>query len=212
MNEVPFIIMSTIREQKKETTRRKLIEAATAEFAEVGYARANVTRISQKAGFAAGTVYNYFRSKHELLVAVVEHAMEVHTESIKREIGKLDDPVDKVKRAVQMDFQFMQQNESLGKVIVREGFAADPQNQKEFLGALAPASEIFAEILEQGKREGRFRADLDPVWTTVLASGMVAYLLLVRWALEDTGMTYEQTAELAIKCFVEGILAKGTTG
>lgn len=202
--------MTSLRKAKKIATRQKLIEAASVEFAEVGYARANVSKISEKAGFAAGTVYNYFRSKHDLLVAVVEHAMEVHTARIREEISRIDDPVEKVRHAIRMDFQFMQQNESLGKVIVREGFAADPQKQKEFLGALAPATDVFVEILEEGKREGRLRQDLDSVWTAVLADGMVAYMLLVHWAMEDIAMTYEETAELAIKCFVEGILARDT--
>jgi len=200
--------MASTREQKKEITRQKLIEAASIEFAEVGFARANVSRISENAGFAAGTVYNYFRSKHDLLLQVVEHAMEGLTETIRSHISDLDDPVEKAKCAMREDFRFMEQNEALSKVIVREGFAADPLKQKEFLAALSPASTIFVEILEQGKREGRFRSDLDSVWATVLAEGMVAYMLLARWVLDSSELTYDEMAELTIQCFIEGILAK----
>jgi len=208
MNEVSFIIMASKRETKKEITRQKLIEAASLEFAEVGFARANVSRISERAGFAAGTVYNYFRSKHDLLLQVVEHAMERLTETIRGNISDLDDPVERAKRAIREDFRFMEQNEALSKVIVREGFAADPMKQKEFLEALAPVSGIFVEILEQGKQEGLFRPDLDSVWATVLAEGMVAYMLLARWVLESSELTYDHMAELTIQCFIEGVLAK----
>lgn len=198
----------SIRQKKKEITRQKLIEAASIEFSEVGYARTNVSRISEKAGFAAGTIYNYFRSKHDLLLAVVEHAMEALTEQIKSQIADIDDPVEKAKRAIQMDFRFMGQNEALSKIILREGFASDPQRQKEFLAAMSAASAIFIEILEEGKLSGQFRQDLDSVWVTVLAEGMVAYMLLVRWALDNVQMTYDQMAELTTKCFIDGILAK----
>lgn len=201
--------MMSRRQQKKEITRQKLIEAASIEFAEVGYARANVSRISEKAGFAAGTVYNYFRSKHALLIAVVEHAMTELTEEIRSEIAAISDPVEKARRAIRADFRFMERNEALSKVIVREGFAADPQRQKEFVEALAPASGLFTEILEQGKHEHRIRADLDSIWATVLAEGMVSYMLLARWSLEDSELTYDQMAELTIKCFIEGILPRG---
>jgi len=200
--------MAPTRSQKKEITRQKLIEAASREFAEVGFARANVSHISEKAGFAAGTVYNYFRSKHDLLLQVVKHAMEGLTETIRSHIADLDDPVEKARRAIREDFRFMEQNEALSKVIVREGFAADPMKQKEFLAALSPASTIFVEILEQGKQEGRFRSDLDSVWATVLAEGMVAYMLLARWVLESSDLTYNEMSELTIKCFIEGILAR----
>jgi len=200
--------MCALRQKKKELTKQRLIEAAATEFAEVGYARANISRISEKADYAAGTVYNYFRSKHELLVAVLSRAMEMLTEQIQEEIAEISDPVEKAKRAIQVDFEFMERNEALSKVIIREGFAADPKRQKEILVALAPASEIFVQILEEGKREGLIRSDIDSVWATVLADGMVAYILLARWALEDEKMTYQEMSDLMIKCFVEGVLAK----
>lgn len=200
--------MCALRQRKKELTRRRLIEAAATEFAEVGYARANISRISERADYAAGTVYNYFRSKHELLVAVLSRAMEMLTEQIREEIAEITDPVEKAKRAIQVDFEFMERNEALSKVIIREGFAADPERQKEILAALAPASEIFVQILEEGKREGLIRPDIDSVWATVLADGMVAYILLARWALENEEMKSQKMSDLMIKCFVEGILAK----
>ena len=200
--------MCALRQKKKKLTKQRLIEAAAAEFAEVGYARANISRISEKADYAAGTVYNYFRSKHELLVAVLSRAMEILTEQIQEQIAEITDPVEKAKRAIQVDFEFMERNEALSKVIIREGFAADPKRQKEILVALAPASEIFVQILEEGKREGLIRSDIDSVWATVLADGMVAYILLARWALEDEKMTYQEMSDLMIKCFVEGVLAK----
>lgn len=196
------------REAKKQITREKLIEAASAEFAEMGYARANITRISERAGFGKGTVYNYFRSKYDLLLAVVEHAMELLLVDIRREIAAMDDPVAKIRRAIEMDFEFMHRNEALSKVFVREGFAADPQRQREFVMALAPANEFFVELIEQGKSEGSFRSDIDSVWTAMLADGMVAYMLLSKWALEGADISYEQMADLTVNVFVEGILAR----
>lgn len=200
--------MQESRDAKKRINRKKLIEAASAEFAEMGYARANITRISERAGLGKGTVYNYFRSKHQLLIAVVEHAMELLLDEINREIADIENPVEKLRRAMQVDFRFMEKNEALSKVIVREGFASDPQKQRDFLEALSPASVFFIELLEQGKRDGLFRSDLDSIWATVLADGMVAYMLLARWSLGDAGISYEQMADLTIRCFVEGILAK----
>jgi len=196
------------REEKKRITRERLIEAASAEFAESGYARANVTRISERAGFGKGTVYNYFSSKYDLLLAVVEHAMELLLVEIEHEIANIDDPVARIKRAIEMDFAFMHRNEALSKVFVREGFAADPQRQKEFIMALSPASEFFIELLDEGKRAGVVRDDIDSVWSAMLADGMVAYMLLSKWALEGADISYEQMADLTVKVFVEGVVAR----
>ena len=48
------------REQVLNQTRQQLLQAAAEEFAGRGYSGANINRISLAAGFAKGTIYNYF--------------------------------------------------------------------------------------------------------------------------------------------------------
>ena len=60
--------------ETKRATRHRLLESAAAEFARAGLQRASVDEISLAAGLAKGTVYNYFGSKEELFLAVVEEA------------------------------------------------------------------------------------------------------------------------------------------
>jgi AcrR family transcriptional regulator len=52
--------------------REQLLDAAVACFADQGYAAAKVSDIVQRAGVAQGTFYLYFKSKREVLVALVE--------------------------------------------------------------------------------------------------------------------------------------------
>ncbi|MBD3853149.1 MAG: TetR/AcrR family transcriptional regulator [Acidobacteria bacterium] len=52
--------------------RLRLVTAATAVFAETGYASTRVADIAERAGVGKGTVYEYFSSKEELLFAVFE--------------------------------------------------------------------------------------------------------------------------------------------
>ena len=52
--------------------RPRLVTAASAVFAEKGYASTRVADIAERAGVGKGTVYEYFSSKEELLFAVFE--------------------------------------------------------------------------------------------------------------------------------------------
>src|SRR5918995_790198 len=63
-----------VTSEQKQAHRTRLLEAAAAEFAASGVDGANVNRISLAAGLAKGTIYNYFPSKHDLFLAVVEEA------------------------------------------------------------------------------------------------------------------------------------------
>ncbi len=56
--------------------RTRLIDAATGEFAELGYAGATLDGIAARAGVTKGGVYFHFAGKEELFFAVLDHWRE----------------------------------------------------------------------------------------------------------------------------------------
>lgn len=54
--------------------RQKLLDSATKLFEIQGYFATTVEQITAEAGVSKGLVYNYFKSKEELLVALIEDA------------------------------------------------------------------------------------------------------------------------------------------
>ncbi len=60
------------REERKEETRRDLIAAAAAIFAEDGFQSASLDRIARRAGFTTGAIYWHFGGKDGLFLAVFE--------------------------------------------------------------------------------------------------------------------------------------------
>ncbi|MFE5570390.1 TetR family transcriptional regulator [Amycolatopsis japonica] len=61
----------------KEATKRKLLDAATTEFATYGIAGARVDRIAKNAGANKALIYAYFCSKEELFEKVVEEQVDL---------------------------------------------------------------------------------------------------------------------------------------
>ncbi|MGW2086749.1 TetR/AcrR family transcriptional regulator [Streptomyces sp. NPDC001880] len=53
--------------------RERLLDAARQLLAEGGYPAASISALARRAGVAAGSVYNHFTSKQELLAAVFRH-------------------------------------------------------------------------------------------------------------------------------------------
>ncbi len=68
--------MSGLRERQKAERQRRIVRAAARHFREAGFEKTKIEEIAASADLSAGTVYNYYRHKGELLIAVV--AMEVH--------------------------------------------------------------------------------------------------------------------------------------
>ncbi|HEX4096056.1 MAG TPA: TetR/AcrR family transcriptional regulator [Caulobacteraceae bacterium] len=58
------------REQTKVANRQAILDAAREVFGELGYETATVRDIIRRTGLAAGTFYNYYRSKEEVFAAL----------------------------------------------------------------------------------------------------------------------------------------------
>ena len=79
------------------TTRDRLIEAAMRLFLENGYAATGITAILRKAGVRSGSLYYFFKSKDDLLKAVLERYLELlHPFILGPAEAKSDDPIERV--------------------------------------------------------------------------------------------------------------------
>ena len=62
-----------VRGTLSETRRTQILEAAARVFARRGFDRATIQDIARAAKLSEGSIYNYFRSKEELLVHIPQH-------------------------------------------------------------------------------------------------------------------------------------------
>jgi AcrR family transcriptional regulator len=60
------------RPRNAESTKQRLLAAATAEFSEYGFAGARIDRIAERAGTNKRLIYAYFGDKDQLLEAVMQ--------------------------------------------------------------------------------------------------------------------------------------------
>jgi AcrR family transcriptional regulator len=66
-----------IRKQLIEARRNQILDAATTVFAKKSFHRATIKDVARTAGIAEGTIYNYFKNKGDLLVAMVARMGEI---------------------------------------------------------------------------------------------------------------------------------------
>ena len=68
--------MSGLRERQKAIRHDRIVEAATRLFREQGYETVKMEAIAAAAEVSIGTIYNYYRNKGDLLVAIVSLEVE----------------------------------------------------------------------------------------------------------------------------------------
>lgn len=77
--------------RKQQRNREALIRAASAVMSEKGVDAATMLEIAERADVGAGTIYNYFKSKDELAVAVLEELMHDLALRIKQAMQDFED-------------------------------------------------------------------------------------------------------------------------
>lgn len=155
-------------------TRQALLAAATEAFARDGYAGANVNHISLSAGFAKGTIYNYFASKRALMLALIEVIAESHIEFIVAQVEQEERPDQRLIRFYEAGFTFVAQNPAQSQVMITALYGSDSEFKQHMFQAYQPLFHFVAgNIVGPGVEQGIFRP-LDPASTSTLV--MTIYL------------------------------------
>src|ERR1700754_4806498 len=81
-----------LREQQREFTRQRLMEAARDVFSETGYMAATIEDIAARAGASRATFYLHFRTKADLVSALVGDAESAAIERYRSFDTLLTDP------------------------------------------------------------------------------------------------------------------------
>jgi AcrR family transcriptional regulator len=65
----------------RDRRRNQIMETALELFANEGYFTTSISRISQKANISKGLMYNYFASKEDLVIAIIDRGRQLLMES-----------------------------------------------------------------------------------------------------------------------------------
>jgi AcrR family transcriptional regulator len=132
--------------------------AAAAEFALKGFDQANINTISIAAGFAKGTIYNYFASKQALLNALIESVAAEQQEYIQAAVLSVSDPAARLERFFQAGFEYVARRVHRARAVFNVVNSADQAQKRYCQQAYQPMFQMAAEqILAPGMQQGVFR-------------------------------------------------------
>lgn len=198
--------MPRISEAAKLEHRRRLLDAAAAEFAAKGLEAARVDDISVAAGLAKGTIYNYFDSKIAVFRAVVE---EWAQRTIKARQSVPDDaPVrDQLLAVVRADVQVVGEMEEFARTAMREVFTSPSSAVHEILPAWEPVDQEIETMLARAQQRGELRADRSAEELMRVFFTLTNGLLLEHW-LPGSDLELTDIPELAVDYYLDGAVTR----
>ena len=158
-----------------EEKRRLILDAAVRVFARKGYHTSRVGDIAEEAGVAHGLLYHYFSSKDEVLETIFRENWGVLVERLNAVEESDESASDQLRHVAAIVLRTWRHQPDVVRVLVRE-IARSPEVQ-ERIGELVKPIEAIRRIIERGKENGEFRADLDPALAAVVFYGGIDELL-----------------------------------
>lgn len=197
--------MARPKNEKLETQRREeILQAAARVFRAKGFHLARTEDICTEAETSAGTLFRYFKSKREIIEAIVEAEMKANEEDLLA-----------LAHRQALEALAVLTGEQLQEMLLPSGYGLAteswlelsrcPEGRKELAFASAKQEAALAAVLEQGQAEGWVRPSLN-------ARGAASLLLILYTGVQfdaDLGMEidFEASAQAIADLIKSFILA-----
>ncbi|WP_158894668.1 TetR/AcrR family transcriptional regulator [Amycolatopsis anabasis] len=165
------------RSRDPDRTRADILDVATAEFADKGYAGARVDEIAAKTSTTKRMIYYYFGNKEQLYIAVLERAY-TGIRAIEQELDVEHlDPADAIRQLAELTFDHHESHPDFVRLVSIENIHhAEHITRSTVLSGLAnPALDVLARILRRGRDAGVFRDDVDPLDVHMVISAFCVF-------------------------------------
>ena len=140
--------------KESEVRKKEILDIAEELFTAKGYDNTSTTDILERVGIARGTIYYHFKSKEEILDALIDRIIQGIVRNVRSALScKATAP-----QKIILFIGATKVDSAIGKEIT--GHAHKPQNalmhQKMLNSLLAVLTPIAAEIIKDGIKEGSF--------------------------------------------------------
>ena len=187
-----------------EARQREIAGTALRLFRARGYHATSVRQIAEAAGLSVGSLFNYFRSKEQVLQLIYEHAqvlIEEALDQVMRELGP--DPEAALRHALDRYVGVLDQHQDHVALLYQEFKSLDGRAKRQIIDRERRIMATFERILEAGVRQKKFRAL--PLAVTVNAIAALGHSWVTRrWALGGA-VTLEEFKEAQIAMILGGI-------
>ncbi|HDV8366295.1 TetR/AcrR family transcriptional regulator [Bacillus cereus] len=182
-------LIAATNTDKRNERQMRILEAAVDMFGEKGYASTSTSEIAKRAGVAEGTIFRYYKTKKDLLLAVVmptltKFAAPFFVQTFAKEIFKSDYESYEglLKVVIHNRFKFAQKHFPMIKILIQEvPFQPELKNEIQQLVETELFSH-FKKLIVKFQEEGEI-IEIPPSSVLRLTLSAVLGLLLTRFLL-----------------------------
>lgn len=191
-----------LTEEDQESRRHEIFHKVVRVFVKKGFQETSMREIAELAGIGKSTLYDYFKTKDDILLYFFEDQLNDLTE-VAQKIALQNIPAEKrLGQLMKTHLEFLQANKSLFMKLTLEAQRLKLDSQKQIQNKRHAYQDLLRGLIEEGIREGAFR-NVDPLLTSRM---LINTMTPVVFTSRPTG-TPEEMLEATMDIFLKGLQA-----
>ncbi len=175
--------------------RKRIIAAAMEVFGRQPFHQVKIDQIAEKAAVGKGTIYEYFRSKDELFMAMVDAASRIYFAEMVSSVKSGQTVKESLNSIFHYHLRFIEKHTDIARILLAERKMANLEFKKIMLDRRRQLERFITELVQEGIRRGEFR----PLDATIVAqvimgtlSALWAYVLFQEHTIPETASVVEK--------------------
>jgi AcrR family transcriptional regulator len=205
---VHYLKMKTRQNYYSNQTYQKIIKSALKLFVKNGYHGTSISDISKAAKLTKGAIYFHFENKNALVKKILEmNDTNYLSKMIEEATSTKGKAIDKMKALLRFCLNFGVKNRELGLCLTSlstELCCSRKKYEKDIKKVYKKFHIFLWNLLEEGKKDGSFRKDIDP---DILALNLMGAMdgTLLQWNMNRNEVNGEEFSRSFMKFFLNGI-------
>jgi TetR/AcrR family fatty acid metabolism transcriptional regulator len=141
-------------------TKWRILSAAEEIISEKGLARSSISEIARKAGVADSVIYQHFKGKQDLLFSVPGERMKEVLALLVEQLTSIQDVQSRLRKMIWFHLRYNASHKGYARLLLLECRSSKAFYETPAYGLVREYAGILSSIIEQGVREGKFRADI----------------------------------------------------
>ena len=180
--------------------KAELVRVAARLFRDHGYERTTVRDIGNAVGLQSGSLFYHFRTKEEILVAVMALGITDTTEQLASALAAARTPADRVRALVHVHLHsLLGDNQAALEVMLYEWRSVSDTYKPGLIVLRDRYESLWQQVLEEAVAQGAVRAQ-DPHLLRLMLLGALQWS--VQWFKSDGGLSVTELAEETLTFFL----------
>ena len=199
-------IESSVKDKELiEKRRKEIVNAAVDLFVRKGFHRTTIREIAQKFGMSIGTLYEYIRTKEDILILVCDYINTTVSMRVKPSVEITEDSSQSLKNAIEIYYRIIDEMQDYIIFLYQETKSLSHENRKYIFKSEEDMTEIFVKILRHGVEQGSFKIEDKNIPLTAHNIMVLGQMWAFRrWALQKN-YTLERYIESQSKSILDQI-------